>query len=45
LKTLYDTDFTRWTPEQAEALRAGRVTVAELEHIAEVLEDLARDHR
>jgi len=38
--TLYDEDLVRWTFEQGAALRAGLVMVAELEHIAEILEDM-----
>jgi hypothetical protein len=43
--SLYEADFARWTVEQAVALRAGRVTVAELEHIAEVLEDVGASEK
>jgi hypothetical protein len=31
----YDTDFAEWTWHNAELLRAGRASEADLEHIAE----------
>ena len=37
---LYDTDFAEWTPRNAELLRSGRVSEADLQHIAEEIEDM-----
>jgi hypothetical protein len=43
---LYDRDFFEWTVRNAELLRTGCVTEADLEHIAEEIEDLGkRDKR
>jgi hypothetical protein len=40
MSTLHDTDFHAWTSEQAELLRAGKLTEADIVNIAEELEDL-----
>ena len=42
---LYETDFYEWTVPNAELLRSGRAGEADLEHIAEELEDLGRRGR
>jgi hypothetical protein len=42
---LYDIDFTEWTRHNAELLRAGRASEADLEHIAEEIEDLGKRER
>ena len=43
---LYDRDFAEWTRHNAELLRAGRASEADLEHIAEEIEDMGnRDRR
>jgi hypothetical protein len=42
---LYDRDFYRWTVQNAELLRAGRATEADLEHIAEEIEDMGKRER
>lgn len=42
---LYDRDFYRWTVQNAELLRAGRVSEADLEHIAEEIEDMGKRER
>jgi hypothetical protein len=39
---LYDRDFYRWTVQNAELLRAGRASEADLEHIAEEIEDMGK---
>jgi Domain of unknown function DUF29 len=36
--TLYDRDFYCWSQEQAELLRAGRLTEVDIEHIAEEID-------
>jgi Domain of unknown function DUF29 len=41
----YDLDFYAWTKEQAALLRAGRLSEADLEHIAEEIEDLGQAAR
>src|ERR1700679_916982 len=42
---LYDRDFYRWTVQNAELLRAGRASEADLEHIAEEIEDIGKRER
>lgn len=42
---LYDRDFYRWTVQNAELLRDGRVSEADLEHIAEEIEDMGKRER
>jgi len=42
---LYDTDFTEWTRQNAELLRSGRASEADLEHIAEEIEDMGKRER
>ncbi len=42
---LYDKDFAEWTRHNAELLRAGRTSEADLEHIAEEIEDLGKRER
>jgi hypothetical protein len=44
-KTLYDTDFVEWAAHMAELLRQGRLDEADLEHIAEEIEDLGNSER
>ncbi len=44
-KDLYDQDFVQWTTRNAELLRAGRVQEADLEHIAEEIEDIGKSQR
>jgi hypothetical protein len=43
--TLYDTDFYAWTAEQAALLRAGRLSEADVENIAEEIESTGRSER
>jgi hypothetical protein len=42
---LYDKDFVEWTRHNAELLRAGRASEADLEHIAEEIEDMGKRER
>ena len=39
---LYDQDFYAWTSEQAGLLRAGRLSEADVEHIAEEIESMGK---
>lgn len=41
----YETDFYAWTNEQAALLRAGRLSGADLVHIAEELESMGRSEK
>jgi len=41
----YESDFHAWATEQARLLRAGRVSEADLENIAEELESMGRSER
>ena len=45
VKDLYDRDFLEWTARNAELLRAGRLEEADLEHIAEEIEDMGKRQR
>jgi hypothetical protein len=40
--TLYDQDFYAWANEQARLLRAGDMTHADIEHIAEEIESMGK---
>jgi hypothetical protein len=42
---LYDRDFFEWTQCNAALLRAGRFDVADIEHIAEEIEDIGKRER
>jgi hypothetical protein len=42
LSGLYDEDFFEWTRRSAELLRAGRFEQADIEHIAEEIEDMGK---
>lgn len=42
---LYDTDFALWAQQNADLLRSGRFSEADLEHIAEEIEDLGKRQR
>jgi hypothetical protein len=42
---LYDRDFYEWTVRNAELLRTGRTPEADLEHIAEEIEDMGKRER
>lgn len=39
---LYERDFYEWTVRNAELLRSGRATEADLQHIAEEIEDMGK---
>ncbi|MSP00121.1 MAG: DUF29 domain-containing protein [Acetobacteraceae bacterium] len=43
--TLYETDFHAWANEQAALLRAGRLTEADIENIAEEIATLGRNEK
>jgi hypothetical protein len=42
---LYDQDFYAWANEQAGLLRAGRLSEADIEHIAEEIESLGKSEK
>jgi hypothetical protein len=42
---LYDLDFYAWANEQAELLRAGKLSEADLEHIAEEIESMGKTEK
>jgi hypothetical protein len=42
LSVLYDEDFFAWTRRSAELLRAGQFAQADIEHIAEEIEDMGK---
>jgi len=44
-KTMYDSDFVEWTVRTAGLLREGRLGEADLEHIAEEIQDLGASER
>lgn len=39
---LYDTDFYAWATQQAALLRAGKLSAADVEHIAEEIESMGK---
>ncbi len=43
--TLYDHDFYAWSQEQAGLLRAGKLSEADIQHIAEEIESLGRSEK
>jgi len=43
--SLYDQDFYAWTQEQAGLLRAGKLSAADLEHIAEEIESMGKTEK
>jgi hypothetical protein len=45
ITTLYDTDFVAWAHEQAEHLRAKRITKLDYDHLAEEIEDVGSEVR
>jgi hypothetical protein len=45
LAVLYDSDFFEWTQHSAELIRQGRLNEADLEHIAEEIEDMGKRDR
>jgi Domain of unknown function DUF29 len=42
---LYDQDFFAWANEQAQLLRAGRLSEADIAHIAEEIESMGRSEK
>ena len=42
---LYDQDFYAWANEQAELLRAGNLSAADIEHIAEEIESMGKTEK
>lgn len=44
-KQLYDQDFFEWTVRNADLLCSGRLDEADLEHIAEEIEDMGKSER
>jgi hypothetical protein len=45
MSTLYDQDFYAWTNEQAALLRAGKLSEADVAHIAEEIESMGRTEK
>ncbi len=45
MRSTYDTDFFAWANEQAALLRAGKLTEADIEHIAEEIESMGRTEK
>ncbi|MGB8843641.1 MAG: DUF29 domain-containing protein [Aliidongia sp.] len=43
--SLYDQDFYAWANEQAALLRAGQLSAADIEHIAEEIESLGKTEK
>lgn len=44
-QSLYDSDFFEWTQYVGEALRQGRLSEADLEHVAEEIVDMGKRDR
>ncbi len=44
-QTLYDQDFYAWANEQAGLLRAGRLSEADIDHIAEEIESIGKHEK
>jgi hypothetical protein len=42
---LHETDFLRWTEEQAALLRAGRLAEADIRNILEEIEDMGKEQK
>lgn len=42
---LYDQDFYAWSREQARLLRAGKLSQADIEHIAEEIESMGKSEK
>ena len=43
--TLYETDFFAWANEQASLLRAGKLSMADIENIAEEIESMGKSEK
>jgi len=44
-KSAYETDFYGWANEQAALLRSGRLSAADIEHIAEEIESMGKSEK
>lgn len=44
-QTRYEQDIVAWAREQAALLRAGRVDLLDLEHIADEIEDVGKSEQ
>ena len=44
-ETAYETDIVAWANEQSRLIRAGRLDLLDLEHIAEEIEDVGKSER
>ena len=45
MSTPYESDFYAWANEQAALLRAGKLTAADIEHIAEEIESMGKTEK
>ena len=45
MSDLYERDFYAWANEQAALLRAGRLSAADIDHIAEEIESMGRSEK
>ena len=45
MPSLYETDFYAWANEQASLLRAGKLSGADIQHIAEEIESMGKSER
>jgi hypothetical protein len=45
LSTLYDTDYSAWTVQTAELIRAGRFAELDIEHLLVELSDMSKSER
>ncbi|PQJ95713.1 DUF29 domain-containing protein [Chromatium okenii] len=45
LSTLYETDYSAWTLQTAELIRAGRFTELDIEHLLTELSDMSKSER
>ena len=45
MSNLYDTDFYAWANEQTALLRAGKLSAADIGHIAEEIESMGRSEK
>jgi len=45
MPSTYETDFYAWANEQAALLRAGKLSAADIEHIAEELESMGKTEK
>ncbi len=45
MATAYDNDIIAWSKEQAQLLRAGKLSAIDIEHIAEEIEDVGKSEQ